>query len=87
MTDPDLLSRVHLLVTTIAGPDRVPDHASPDTVLGDAGYGLDSLDVLEVILACEAEFSVVFDPADAVTADPMLSARGLADVIERRLRA
>lgn len=84
MTDPLLLARVQRLVDRIAGPDRTPADASPDTPIGDAGYGLDSLDVLEVILACEAEFGVVFDSGDELTADSLLSARRLADVIDRR---
>lgn len=84
MTDDSIIARVHGLVTRIAGPDRTPDDAGPDTPLGESGYGFDSLDLLEVILACEHEFGVVFESGDELTADTLLSARRLADVIARR---
>jgi len=85
MTDDLILSRVHALITQMAGPDRTPDEAGPDTLLGDSGYGFDSLDMLEVILACEREFGVAFGAGDGLTADALLSARRLADLLRTRI--
>ncbi len=85
MSDDSILARVHDLIVRMAGPDRTPDDAGPDTPLGESGYGFDSLDVLEVILACEHEFGVVFETGDELTADTLLSTRRLAEVIGKRM--
>jgi acyl carrier protein len=84
MTEDLLLPRVQALIASIAGPDRTPDNAGPDTPLGESGYWFDSLDVLEVILACEREFGIVFESGDDLTADTLLSARRLALLISAR---
>lgn len=79
MTADDTLARVEAIVTTVAGPTRIPEGAGPDTPLGEDGYWLDSVDLLEVVLACEREFDLVFD-TDLV-ARSLGSARTLADLI------
>src|SRR5262249_14369908 len=56
MTNDSIVERVHAIVNQIAGPGRTPDDAGPDTPLGESGYWLDSVDVLEVLVACEHEF-------------------------------
>jgi acyl carrier protein len=56
------VERVQAIVTRIAGPDRSPPDAGPDTPLRDGGFWLDSVDLLEAIIACEAEFGVFFEP-------------------------
>jgi acyl carrier protein len=81
MTADLLLPRVQSIVHAIAGPDRTPDDAGPDTPLGEEGYWLDSIDVLEVILACEREFGVVFESGAELSADTLLSPRRLAALI------
>lgn len=81
MTADGILVRVEAIVTALAGPDRVPDGANADTPLGEHGYWLDSIGVLEVILACEQEFGMVFDTGAALSADTLLSPRRLAAVI------
>jgi acyl carrier protein len=63
----------------VAGPLRQPDGAGPDTPLGESGYWLDSVDLLEIVLACEREFDIVFDPD--LVAGSLGTARALADVI------
>ena len=40
--------------------------------------------LLEVIIACEAEFGVVLDSQADLTADTLTTVRKLADLIERR---
>jgi len=84
MTDA-VLRRVQAIVTAVAGDRRVPSDAGPDTPLGDEGYWLDSVDVLEVILACESEFAMRLDQEPDLTADALQSARCLADLIRRKM--
>jgi acyl carrier protein len=59
-TDDPLLDSVRRLVERIAGPTRVPLHSGPDTRLGEE-YWLDSVELLEVLIACEHEFNIAFD--------------------------
>ena len=87
MSDDAVLGRVQAIVAGIAGPDRTPEGAGPDTPLGDSGYWLDSVDVLEVILACETEFGTVFEAGADLTADTLRTPRGLADLISGKTRA
>jgi len=84
VTADSILERVQAIVSAVAGPERTPDDAGPDTPLGDAGYWLDSVDELEVILACEHEFGTVFEE-HGLPEEALLSARGLADLIRSRL--
>jgi acyl carrier protein len=86
-TDDPVLERVQTIINEIAGPERTPDDAGPATPLGDSGYWFDSLDMLEVILACEREFGAVFEAGTDLTADTLLSARGLAGLIRKRTPA
>ena len=85
MTGDDILPRVQAIVGDVAGPDRTPAGAGPDTPLGEAGYWLDSVDVLEVILACEREFGTVFEAGSDLTGGALGSVRGLADLIRSRM--
>ena len=85
MTD-TILPRVLALVSGVAGPGRTPPGAGPATPLGEAGYWLDSVDVLELILACEHEFGVVLADTDDLTPDTLASVASLAALIARKLR-
>jgi acyl carrier protein len=55
-----LLDAIRALVERVAGPSRTPAHAGPDTRLAE-GYWLDSVELLEVLIACETAFGIVFD--------------------------
>jgi acyl carrier protein len=81
-----VLTRVQAIVSSVAGPDRVPADAGPDTPLGEHGYWLDSVDVLEVILGCEEAFATRLDQDPDLTAEALQSARTLADLIRKRAR-
>jgi acyl carrier protein len=81
----DVLDRVMAIVATVAGPDRVPAGATPDTALGADGFWLDSVDVLEVILACEREFGTPLDQDDHLTAEALHDVRSLSETIRRKL--
>jgi acyl carrier protein len=61
MTSEPSLARVQAIVARVAGPHRTPPDAGPDTPLGAGGFWLDSVDLLETLIACEAEFGVVFN--------------------------
>jgi len=64
-----------------AGPTRTPPGAGPDTPLGGGGFWLDSVDLVEVIVACETEFAVTFDGETDLTMEALGTARTLADLI------
>ena len=85
MSADGILERVQAIVADIAGPDRTPPDAGPDTPLGDTGYWLDSVDVLEIILACEREFGTIFDDGSGLTADTLHTPRSLAALIRSRI--
>jgi acyl carrier protein len=84
MIETPVLDRVQALVVGIAGPDRTPPDAGPDTALIDGGFWLDSVSLLEVIIACEAEFGVALDSQADLTPDTLTTSRKLAALIERR---
>jgi acyl carrier protein len=73
MTDA-VLRRVEAIVRAVAGERRIPADANPDTPLGDDGYWLDSVEVLEVILACEQEFATRLDQEPDLGANAFKSA-------------
>lgn len=74
------LSRLIAILTEIAGPDRTPPHPGPETPLVEGGFWLDSADLLDAVLACEAAFSVRLDP-------PALFADGTALTVARLMGA
>ena len=84
MTDDPLLTRVQRIVVTQAGADRTPRDVSPDTALGGAGFWLDSVDLLEIVLACESEFGVTFDSETDLTLETLATVRSLAALIARK---
>jgi acyl carrier protein len=86
MTDALTRARVQSIVTGIAGPDRCPADAGPDTPLGDGGFWLDSVALVEVVIACEAAFDVVFDPETDFTDQALASVSTLAAVVQARRR-
>jgi acyl carrier protein len=61
MTNDSTFDRVRALVVRLAGPDRTPRAIGPDTPLGQGGFHLDSVELLEVMLACESELGMLFD--------------------------
>lgn len=76
-----ILERVQRVVARTAGAARTPPDAGPDTPLGEAGFWLDSLDLLDVIVACEEEFAVTFEGETDVTVEALSTVRTLADFI------
>ena len=85
MTDDELVGRVRAIVDQVAGPSRIPDEAGPDTPLGEAGFWLDSLDLVEVVLAAEREFQVGFEGETDLTPASLASIRSFAALIRGKL--
>ena len=86
MTEDLVLERVKAIVARIAGPARAPGHVGGDTALGEDGLWLDSLDLFEVILACEEEFGVRLGTDAATVAEALRTVRGLAELISATQR-
>lgn len=87
MTNDPILDRVLAITVSLSGPGRTPPDADPDTPLGDEGFWLDSLDLLDLIVACENEFATVLDEASGLREDALVSARTLASVIRTQVDA
>ncbi len=58
--DDPLLDATRAIVERVAGPSRAPADAGADTRLTE-GYWLDSIELLEVLIACETQFGIVLD--------------------------
>ncbi len=69
MTRDPSVERVQAIIARVVGPNQSPRDVGPDTELGEEGYSLDSVTLLEVIIACEAQFGVLFDPETDFTAE------------------
>jgi acyl carrier protein len=79
-----VLDRVMEIVSEVAGPGRTPSVVRPDTPLRDGGFWLHSADLLELVVACEAEFDLDFDPATGLSEVALSTAGSLAAMIASR---
>jgi acyl carrier protein len=84
MREDAVLQRVQAIVIRIAGHARRPVDPTPDTPLGEHGYWLDSVDLLELIVACEEEFGTTFDADRELDEGSLTTVRTLADAIRSR---
>jgi acyl carrier protein len=84
MTADPILDRVRAVVVRLAGPDRIPARIGPDTPLAAGGFHLDSVELLDVMLACETELGVEFDGDPAENAHALTSLGTLAAAIRAR---
>jgi acyl carrier protein len=78
-----VLDRILELAAGLAASRR-PVSPGPETVLVDGGFWLDSLALLELLVACEETFGVCLDPAD-LTPSGLRTAGGLAALVSSRL--
>lgn len=86
MTDPGVVDRLLKIVAEVAGPGRTPADLGPHTPLRDGGVWLDSVALLELIVASEAEFAVSFDPTSDFGDTALATVESLGAVIDRRLQ-
>jgi acyl carrier protein len=84
MTTAPSFEQVRAIVAQIAGADRCPADAGAHTPLRDGGFWLDSASLLEVIMACEVEFGVAFDPETDFTDEALGTVGGLVRVIRAK---
>jgi acyl carrier protein len=84
MDDAALLDRLRGVVAGVIGADRVPADVSAATPLADEGLWLDSLELLQVVLAAEAEFGIVFEPGEDLVGGGLQTLGTLADLVRRR---
>jgi acyl carrier protein len=79
--DDSVLARVQRVAARIAGPARTPPDAGPDTPLGEGGFWLDSVDLVEVIVACEEEFGLTFEAEVDFTPEALATVKNLSALI------
>ena len=78
-----ILERVRKLLIHHALLKRAPDEIDPDVALFGTGHGLDSLDVVEVVIGVEIEFGIKF-PTEDERMTAMRSVGALVDLIMRQ---
>jgi len=84
MDDGTLLDKLRTILVQVIGAGRVPPNLGADMALGDGGLWLDSVDLLQVVLACEAEFGITFEPAEDLVGEGLRTLGTLALAIRRR---
>jgi hypothetical protein len=84
MDDP-ILDRLLGVLAGVAGPSRMPSAPGAPTPLGEGGFWLESVDVLELILACEEEFETELALDVDLPRQALATVGTLADAIRRRL--
>lgn len=83
---PETYERVRAIVERVAGQDRTPLNVDPDTRLLD-GFWLDSMEIVEVIVACEEQFDIVFEETTDLTRDALATVGSLAALVASRVAA
>jgi acyl carrier protein len=79
------LEQVEAIVARVAG--RTGRVSGADTPLTNGGYWLDSVHLLETIIACEEAFGVEFDTDVDLTAATLMSVRTLFHLIRSKRAA
>jgi acyl carrier protein len=85
MTGDPTFDRVRALVGRLAGPERTPASIGPETPLSDGGFHLDSVELLEVMLACEGELGMTFDSDPTATVHALQTLGTLTSAVRARL--
>ena len=85
MTTDPTFERVRVVVERVAGPLRRPASVGPETPLSTGGFWLGSIDLLEVVVACEHEFGLVLEPEQELTAEVLRTLGSLSGAIRRKL--
>lgn len=83
MTDA-IFERTRTIVEQVAGAHRTPGQVTAGTKLAD-GFWLDSVEMLEVVIACETEFGIVFSESGDLDVSSLDTVGSLVQVITGRL--
>jgi acyl carrier protein len=83
-SDDPFLERVRAVIERTCGPRLGALKAAPSTPLAD-GFWLDSVDLLEVLVACETEFGIVFDESEDLTPERVATLQTLTNLIRSKL--
>ena len=86
MDDEAMVEELRAVVARVVGARRAPADTGAGTVLRDGGLWLDSMELLQVVIACEAQFGITFKPAEDLLGDGLETLGTLAGVIRRRSR-
>jgi acyl carrier protein len=65
------LASIRAIVEEVAGSRRIPAQVGPETRLSEGGFWLDSVELLQVVVACEERFGIVFDANQDLTPEPL----------------
>jgi acyl carrier protein len=84
--DEATLAATRGIIEQVIGPARTPKDAGPDSRLGD-GFWLDSVELLEVIVACEQAFGIEFDDDSELEWRRLETLGALADLIRAKRSA
>jgi acyl carrier protein len=79
-----LFEAIRTLVGRIAGPGRTPTDSGPETPLSEAGFWLDSVELLEIVVACEEEFGITFDATQDFAGETFKTLGTLAALIHAK---
>lgn len=80
----EILHRVRAIVQRVAGPQNTPPAVDASTRLTD-GFWLDSVQMLEVVIACETEFGIVFSETGDLDVSSLETLGSLAAVVGARV--
>jgi acyl carrier protein len=81
--DPILVA-IQALVERVSGPRRIPAETGPETHLSEGGFWLDSVELLEVVVACEERFGIVFDAAQDLTPEALETLATLTELVRSK---
>ena len=84
MTVEPTIEQVQAVVARVAGRHRTPIDVGPNTPLTQGGFWLDSVRLLETIIACEEEFGVVFGPSTDFSNRTLITVSTLRDLIRAK---
>src|SRR4030095_5346639 len=87
MSDDDVVGRVLKVGAAIAGTGRTPAEAGAGAALQEGRFWLDSVGLLETVLACEEEFVANLDRETDLADGGLLTVGSLAAAIARKLGA
>jgi acyl carrier protein len=79
-----VLDALRGLVAGLVGPARMPADLGADTPLAEGGLWLDSVELLELIVACETEWAITFEPARDLAGDNLETLGTLAALVHAR---